>query len=925
MSVSESYLANLHLSDAQLALLNIESGKHIVNAPPGAGKTALLTARLAKACERYNDDADIIALTFTTRAATEMQQRAHDLLGERAPFIGNFHTFCMNTIRCSRLPYSQRTASVLPDEYRNKMFEMAQQYVTAQTLLAQELPIALTHALNDILQSGALQQSQDEYQQRYQAPTLRSVFLNAYIGLRLLDIKSQHTHQALITYELARGLPELLAAVLDQVASVQHEPELALQFVWQVLQRFKKIKTQARCLDFDDVLVLGLDELTQHPVTRAFIQIDEVQDLNPIQWRLIDILSTPQTHVFAVGDTEQSIYGFLGADLSLLAKHTADFTPHTLSQNFRSVPGIITILNHYRTEHWQLPPIAAMVDPATENQHSTMLLEYEDVGVERAAMTGGIGKILSDPDRNVGMLVPTNKICEEYAHRLSENGISFFQVSQHDLMQKPVVQDGLSWLKVLNGQASRMDWWNLLYRLSRHTGGNTLTLKDVIRCTGAIHQQGVTIEALLGDPTDLFSYPLRQFAEAYPQEGVVIFDTETTGLDFFSDKIIQLAAVRVVNGEVVAEFDRYVDVGLAQNANLLAAFTNSQAIHKIQREQVDAGDMLNTVLADFFAFVGSSPLVAHNLHFDMMMLRTNLQDLPQEAALLSRYHTFLAQHQFDTLTLARMFYPGLPSYKLADLLERFDLEGVNSHNAIDDVKATASLLHKIMGDIELKLPDIDAVLDQYTAIIQPVKHHLSVLQKPAAVFTQQRFACSLVDVLRIWFQHAQHQSAWYDTQNVQSTVRECERKLMPWLDKQGFYGDFCTLVNPNLWQNHQDPDIRVKINQIDTLFLLKEIDLIDPDKDKVVLSTIHRAKGLEFETVMLPEVTESAFPGFIEKLPPDIQRTRIAEATRLLYVALSRPKDKLIVSYHKRFGKYPKRLSPFLQTAEPLFKYRNWT
>jgi superfamily I DNA/RNA helicase len=82
---------------------------------------------------------------------------------------------------------------------------------------------------------------------------------------------------------------------------------------------------------------------------------------------------------------------------------------------------------------------------------------------------------------------------------------------------------------------------------------------------------------------------------------------------------------------------------------------------------------------------------------------------------------------------------------------------------------------------------------------------------------------------------------------------------------------------------------------------------------------------LEFETVMLPEVTESAFPGFIEKLPPDIQRTRIAEATRLLYVALSRPKDKLIVSYHKRFGKYPKRLSPFLQTAEPLFKYRNWT
>ena len=98
------------------------------------------------------------------------------------------------------------------------------------------------------------------------------------------------------------------------------------------------------------------------------MQVDEVQDLNPLQWAILDTLSDETTHVFAVGDELQSIYAFLGADVAHLQARTKTFTTHRLVNNYRAQPPLVDILNAYREQHWQLPAIQAQqptTDPAS--------------------------------------------------------------------------------------------------------------------------------------------------------------------------------------------------------------------------------------------------------------------------------------------------------------------------------------------------------------------------------------------------------------------------------------------------------------------------------------------------------------------------------------------------------------------------------
>jgi len=931
--------------EQQNKLTSLYTGKHFVNAPPGAGKTAILTARLADACARYTEDNEIVCLTFTTRAATEMQLRAASVLGERQPFIGNFHAFCMEVIRNSRLPYHTRAASILPDEYKHQMLNMAKEHIELNTPAAK-----FPEVLNTYLQHSELHTELQLQQSAYSPPSLKHALYQLYIPFKLIELGLADDFSELIAGYCKSHLMSSIVTVQMQSGLGSIEPETALTYLWLWFKAFVKVKKQSRCLDFDDVLCIGLQELLRQPQPRAFIQIDEVQDLNPIQWAILSCLQTPTTHIFAVGDSEQSIYRFLGADLALLHSEVAEFTPHSLAQNYRSHPAILSILNQYRHEHWQLPPIISQSD--IEEAHPTLLLQFNDAVQERERLCKAVAQIIAEPDRNVGLLVPTNALCNVYAETLLNNDISFFQVSQSDLLQKAILQDWFSWLKVLDGSAARMDWWSILFRLSRHTGGNKMQLADVIALTNKIQNIGLPIEQVLyqtgakenlsasgtqsalslnndesnthtaANTPELLNYPLKQLCREFADEGVVIFDTETTGLDFFQEKIIQLAAVRVINGKVVAEFDRYVDVGLAADPRLYEAFIKSQAIHHITEEQVKNGDPLSVVLQDFFVFVGTSPLIAHNMHFDKMMLRTNIQTLPQDNELLADYHRVAQQYHFDTLVLSRMMYPEEKSHRLESLLECFGLEGVNSHNALDDVKATASLLTKIVADLPERMQQVDAVLDEYSALINPVNHHLKSLFPLFYTSALKQFSVGLVDVLRSWLEYTLAQSTWYDAKTAQVTRLEIERKLIPWLDRQGYFGDFPTLVNSQLWQNKSDPAVIQQLRKIDTLFMLKEIDLIDPEQDKVVISTVHRAKGLEFDTVLLPSTTENAYPGWIPKDTPNVEvQARRAESKRLLYVALSRPKRKLIISYHCWDGRYSKQLSPFLQGSQSLFSY----
>ncbi len=172
---------------------------------------------------------------------------------------------------------------------------------------------------------------------------------------------------------------------------------------------------------------------------------------------------------------------------------------------------------------------------------------------------------------------------------------------------------------------------------------------------------------------------------------IVVFDTETTGLDTSNDDIIQIAAIEIINGDIGASFECF----FATDKEL----SPTQKIHnisneKLQQKATDKKDGLN----QFLTFVSDDSLLAHNTQFDYAILNSNLLRVGLKT--IDQKKTPL----FCTLTLTRQLYK-LPSYKLGNILKHLNIPGNNSHDALDDVKATVNLAIHLKEKIaKLDLP-----------------------------------------------------------------------------------------------------------------------------------------------------------------------------------------------------------------------------
>ncbi len=170
---------------------------------------------------------------------------------------------------------------------------------------------------------------------------------------------------------------------------------------------------------------------------------------------------------------------------------------------------------------------------------------------------------------------------------------------------------------------------------------------------------------------------VRSYFEHISTKRIVVFDTETTGLDTSNDDIIQIAAIELINGNIGESFECF----FATDKEL----SPTQKIHNISNEHLhqkatDKKDGLN----QFLSFVSKDSLLAHNIHFDYSILNSNLLRVGLKT--IDRKRNSL----FCTLALSRQLLK-LPSYKLGNILKYLDLPGENSHDAMDDVKATVNL------------------------------------------------------------------------------------------------------------------------------------------------------------------------------------------------------------------------------------------
>lgn len=180
-------------------------------------------------------------------------------------------------------------------------------------------------------------------------------------------------------------------------------------------------------------------------------------------------------------------------------------------------------------------------------------------------------------------------------------------------------------------------------------------------------------------------------------ETYVVFDVETTGLSAVYNKIIELAAVKIHNGEVIDKFESFADPKEKLSA-LIIDLTG------ITDEMVEGQPEPGEVLKKFYEWCGDDTLVAHNASFDIGFLNAGYQKIGYEK---------VKNPVIDTLEMARMLYPHFKNYRLNTLCKKFNIELVSHHRAIYDAEATGQLMWKMIKDaLEKNITTHDALNEQ---------------------------------------------------------------------------------------------------------------------------------------------------------------------------------------------------------------------
>lgn len=165
----------------------------------------------------------------------------------------------------------------------------------------------------------------------------------------------------------------------------------------------------------------------------------------------------------------------------------------------------------------------------------------------------------------------------------------------------------------------------------------------------------------------------------------VVFDLETTGLSAKNDKIIEIGAVKIVDGKIVDEFSQLInpEIPIPEHITEITSITN---------DMVEGKPYINEVLPLFKEFIGDFILVAHNANFDMGFIREKmkLQNIKVDNPVL------------DTLELSRAVFPSLKSHKLNIVAKHLDVSLINHHRAVDDATATGEILIKMLEGLKDK-------------------------------------------------------------------------------------------------------------------------------------------------------------------------------------------------------------------------------
>ena len=886
------------LDKYQVPVVEASQGYHLVLASPGCGKTHILAERIRYARERGVKYEDMLCLTFTNRAAREMTNRIQKVVGGDFSelMVGNVHRFCSKFLfEQGRIPADsaiiddEEAVSIIAD-YRNEDEEGVtrdfNRYKGYQTI------IFFQHFI---------------YQMEHQHPWKYYLHPESFtdddreaVKHICASQKIEYDEQAVVNiyHHAQEYMDEANAPGLDGKTADRIRVLLWKMYYANCYARYKE---ENHLFDFEDLLLYTYDIYRSDPTCKRYpwIQVDEVQDLNGMQLAIIDLLTAEDNPmVMYLGDEQQAIFSFMGAKVETLTllKMRCKGNIHHLQRNHRSPKYLLDVFNDYAEKQLKIDPeLLPLSDNDTKAtsgdlriiHSSTIEAEHKDITTEALCLYE------QNKEERTAVIVSANSDADRISEAMTEAGLTHFKVSGRDLFDTPDVKLLLAHLSVLSNEHNSIAWTRIMkgvHAFPSHALARRFNWK---------------LKQLALSPSDFLLYPescyTAEFLRAYNKEEIVVFDTETTGLNVFQDDIIEIAAIRIKGGEVVGEpLDLYIET---DKPILPMLGDKENPMYAIYHEKMSTGELLSPsdALRRFLAYVGTSPILGHNANYDYNILDNNLQRYCNDTM---QAHDIRC---FDSLKLIRLLAPSLHSYKLESLLETFHLAGVNSHQAIDDVKATVSLVRLCAEKAREKQA-------QQAAFIRHPK------VKPFANVLRSNYGeCYREAVNRLYKLSTDHEpalvselSAAYNAFRSGGLIND-----IPRLDYILRYLRIDMLTDETV-ANALAPQLSQYIMDINTL---KEADFCNSKSilERIYVTTVHKAKGLEFDNVIIFDAADGRYPNAYNKT-----KQQDEEDARKFYVAMSRAKRRLFIAYAlqmvDRHGRvFNRELTPLMDSIQKYF------
>jgi DNA polymerase-3 subunit epsilon len=175
---------------------------------------------------------------------------------------------------------------------------------------------------------------------------------------------------------------------------------------------------------------------------------------------------------------------------------------------------------------------------------------------------------------------------------------------------------------------------------------------------------------------------------AFPETTFTVFDTETTGLEPKTNRVVEAGAIRFDARGIISRFNVLINPGMPMPAEVTK-------INGITDEMLAKQPNAAAVIPDFLRFIGDSVLIAHNAQFDINFMNAELARLGKPS---------LGNRVIDTLLFAREVFPGQPNYKLQNLATKFGITAIDAHRAEDDARVCMELFLICVNALREKMP-----------------------------------------------------------------------------------------------------------------------------------------------------------------------------------------------------------------------------